>query len=47
MQAIGVRPVLAVLADKAQPIALIGAILGRLVRSYASRLHPARGAVTS
>jgi hypothetical protein len=36
---------IAVLADKAQPIALIGAILSRLVLSYAARLHPARGAV--
>jgi hypothetical protein len=33
---------IAVLADKAQPTALIGAILGRLVRAYAARLHPAR-----
>jgi hypothetical protein len=38
---------IAVLADKAQPTALIGAALSRVVRSYASRLHPARGAVTS
>jgi hypothetical protein len=38
---------IAVLADKAQPTALIGAALSRIVRTYASRLHPARGAVTS
>jgi len=37
---------IAVLADKAQPTALIGAALSRVVRSYASRLHPARGALT-
>jgi hypothetical protein len=36
---------IAVLADKAQPTALIGAALSRLVRAYAARLHPARGAV--
>jgi hypothetical protein len=36
---------IAVLADKAQPTALIGAALSRIVRSYASRLHPARGAL--
>jgi hypothetical protein len=36
---------IAVLADKAQPTALIGAALSRVVRSYASRLHPARGAM--
>jgi hypothetical protein len=38
---------IAVLADKAQPTALIGAALSRCVRSYATRLHPARGAVVS
>jgi hypothetical protein len=38
---------IAVLADKAQPTALIGAALSRCVRSYAARLHPARGAVSS
>jgi hypothetical protein len=38
---------IAVLADKAQPTALIEAALSRIVRAYASRLHPARGAVTS
>ena len=37
---------IAVLADKSQPTALIGAALGRAVRSYASRLHPARGTLT-
>jgi hypothetical protein len=37
---------IAVLADKAQPTALIGAALSRCVRAYAARLHPARGAVT-
>lgn len=37
---------IAVLADKAQPTAMIGAALSRVVRSYASRLHPARGAVS-
>jgi hypothetical protein len=36
---------IAVIADKAQPTTLIGAALSRLVRSYAARLHPARGAV--
>jgi hypothetical protein len=36
---------IAVLADKSQPTALIGAALSRSVRSYASRLHPARGTV--
>ena len=36
---------IAVLADKAQPTALIGAALSRIVRAYASRLHPARGAL--
>jgi hypothetical protein len=36
---------IALLADKAQPTALIGAALSRVVRSYAARLHPARGAV--
>src|SRR5262245_53560317 len=35
-----------VLADKAQPTAMIGAALSRVVRAYASRLHPARGAMT-
>ena len=34
-----------VLAEKAQPTALIGAALSRVVRSYASRLNPARGTV--
>ena len=38
---------IAVLADKAQPTALIGAALSRSVRAYAARLHPARGAVSS
>lgn len=38
---------IAVLADKAQPTALIAAALSRCVRSYASRLHPARGAISS
>jgi hypothetical protein len=37
---------IAVVADKSQPTALIGAALGRSVRAYAGRLHPARGAVT-
>ncbi len=36
---------IAVLADKAQPTALIGAALSRIVRGYAARLHPARGAL--
>jgi len=36
---------IAVLADKSQPTALLGAILSRAVRSYAARLHPARGAM--
>lgn len=36
---------IAVLADKSQPTALIGAALARSVRSYAARLHPARGTV--
>jgi hypothetical protein len=36
---------IAVLADKAQPTALISAALSRVVRSYASRLHPSRGAM--
>jgi hypothetical protein len=36
---------IAVLADKSQPTALVGAILGRAARSYAARLHPARGAM--
>ncbi len=35
----------AVLADKAQPTALVAAALSRTVRSYAARLHPARGTV--
>lgn len=35
---------IAVLADKSQPTTLIGAALSRSVRSYAARLHPARGA---
>jgi hypothetical protein len=34
---------IAVLADKSQPTALLGAILSRAVRSYSARLHPARG----
>lgn len=34
---------IAVLADKSQPTALIGAALSRSVRAYAARLHPARG----
>ena len=34
---------LAILAEKAQPTALLAAALSRSVRSYASRLHPARG----
>jgi len=34
-----------VLADKSQPTALISAALGRSVRAYAGRLHPARGTV--
>jgi len=38
---------IALLADKAQPTALIAAALSRCVRAYASRLHPARGAVSS
>ena len=37
----------AVLAEKAQPTELIGAALSRVVRSYASRLNPARGTVSS
>lgn len=37
---------IAVLADKAQPTALVEAALSRSVRSYAARLHPARGAVS-
>lgn len=37
----------AVVAEKAQPTALIAAALARIVRHYASRLHPARGPVTS
>jgi hypothetical protein len=36
----------AVLADKAQPTALVAAALSRTVRSYAARLHPARGTVS-
>lgn len=36
---------IALLADKSQPMALISASLSRSVRSYAARLHPARGAV--
>jgi hypothetical protein len=36
---------IALLSDKSQPTALIGAALTRSVRSYAARLHPARGAV--
>jgi hypothetical protein len=35
---------IALLADKSQPTALIGAALARSVRSYAARLHPSRGA---
>ncbi len=38
---------IAVLADSSQPTTLIGAALSRAVRSYAARLHPARGAVSS
>lgn len=38
---------IAVLADKSQPTALIGAALSRSVLAYAARLHPARGAVGS
>jgi len=34
-----------VLAEKAQPTELISAALSRVVRSYAARLHPARGTV--
>jgi hypothetical protein len=34
-----------VLAEKAQPTAIIGATLSRVVRSYAARLSPARGTV--
>jgi len=37
---------IAVLADKAQPTALVSGALSRIVRSYAARLHPARGAVS-
>jgi hypothetical protein len=36
---------IAVIAEKSQPMILIDATLRRLVRSYASRLHPARGTV--
>jgi hypothetical protein len=36
-----------VLAAKAQPTALLGAALARMVRSYAARLHPARGTVST
>jgi hypothetical protein len=35
---------IALLADKAQPTALIGAILARAVRTYSAQLHPARNA---
>lgn len=38
---------IAVLSDKSQPTALIGAALSRSVRGYAARLHPARGIVGS
>jgi hypothetical protein len=38
---------IAVIADRAQPTALIGAALSRAVRVYAAGLHPARGAVNS
>ena len=38
---------IAMLADKSQPTALVGAALSRSVRSYASRLHPARGTLAS
>jgi hypothetical protein len=38
---------IAVLAEKAQPTALLGAALLRMVRSYAARLHPARGMVSA
>jgi hypothetical protein len=34
---------IAVLADKSQPTALIGAALSRAVRLYSMRLHPSRG----
>jgi hypothetical protein len=37
---------IAILAEKAQPTALLAAALSRAVRSYASRLHPARGTLT-
>jgi len=36
---------IAILADKAQPTALVGGVLSRMVRAYAGRLHPARGAI--
>jgi hypothetical protein len=36
---------IAVVADRAQPTALIAAALHRAVRAYVARLHPARGAV--
>jgi hypothetical protein len=38
---------IAVIADKAQPTALVSAIVRREVRAYAARLHPARGAGTA
>jgi hypothetical protein len=38
---------IAVLAERSQPTALIGAALSRAVRGYAARLHPARGAVSA
>jgi hypothetical protein len=39
----GAAEAVGVLAEKAQPTGLIGAALSRVVRSYASRLSPARG----
>jgi len=38
---------IAVLAERSQPTALIGAALSRAVRGYAARLHPARGAISA
>jgi hypothetical protein len=38
---------IAVLAERSQPTALIGAALSRAVRGYSARLHPARGAVSA
>ena len=37
----------AVVAEKAQPTEFVAAALGRIVRSYASRLNPARGTVSA